>query len=184
MISYFPHFEFASAPRTGTAWFVQAAALAGLGERTRGNVHLPHEDGRETLTVSVVRHPCDWLASYYTALKVGHVGVPCVDVFRQLQACSFDAFIEEYLETLPGEVGRMMLSYNASTYLRLEDMPLALFDLLAFANVSRSKRLTACSHARANRCLDPLPTWKSELWDAVVDAEFSYVEKFEFRRTK
>lgn len=177
MIRY-PDFDFASPPRTGTTWFVQACAFTPLGERSRGQVHLPHDDS-PTLKITHVRHPCDWLASYFQTIQGGYLDVPCVDAFRFLDFTTFSLFIKSYLKTMPGAVGRMFTAYRAASYIRLEDEPFGLLSLLRSCEIKGDETKIRVL-APANRARKHLPIWEKHLRDAVMEAEKEFVEEFDY----
>lgn len=176
MISY-PQFDFASPPRTGTAWFVDACFRSGLGERSRGSVHIPHEKQRKTFCVTQVRHPCSWLASYWTTIFPGHVGVDCVDAFRFLRGGTFDQFVTSYLKKIPGGIGRMFAQYDADNYLRLEDQPGAFLELMESVGI-RVRWKTIMPYGIMNKTLKVKPRWHGAMWQAVMKSEQEMVEKF------
>ena len=177
MIRY-PDFDFASPPRTGTTWFVQACALTSLGERSRGQVHLLHDDS-PTLKITHVRHPCDWLASYFQTIHGGYLDVPCVDEFRFLEFSSFGSFIKSYLRKMPGSIGRMFKAYRATSYIRLEDEPFGLLELLKSCEIEH-KATKIKTLAPANRARQHLPIWERHTWAAVLEAEHEFVEEFDY----
>lgn len=177
MIRY-PDFDFASPPRTGTTWFVQACAFTPLGERSRGQVHLPHDDS-PTLKITHVRHPCDWLASYFQIIHGSYLDVPSVDAFRFLDFGSFSLFIKSYLRMMPGAVGRMFKTYRATSYIRLEDEPFGLLDLLRSCEI-RVETTKIKTLAPANRSRTYSPIWEKHLRDAVMKAESEFVEEFDY----
>lgn len=125
MIKY-KQFVFAAPPRTATTWFMKAAQDLGLGDGSKSHVHDPAPRDWNGLVVSMVRHPYDWLYSYYYALQGGAIGVDAVDgpfVYIARESTSVDRFIRLYLKRKAGAVGEMFNTYNASTVLRVEDLP-------------------------------------------------------------
>lgn len=174
---HYPSFDFASPPRTGTAWFVKACALTPLGERSRGTVHLPPIAPATQMQVTQVRHPCDWLASYYTTIQRTYLDVPSVDVFRNLDWSTFPKFVRSYLRSLPGAIGAMFASYQATTYLRLEDQPFALLELLDCCDLTYDRTKIKVM-GPANRSQRELPYWDWQLYQQVLEAEQQFVEDF------
>lgn len=124
MIKY-DKFFFAAAPRTGSTWFLKAASIAGLGDGQKATLHQPPPIIWDGYLVSLVRHPYDFLISYFLSLEGGMTGVHCVDVLANYARTSAnsDEFIANYLKYAPGEVGRIFDRYKASTVLKLEDFP-------------------------------------------------------------
>lgn len=138
------HFHFACAPRVGVSWFVKACQLSGLGPAFSHD-HEPH-DG--TYRISLIRHPVQWLESVYAAKTVGwnnrFLGeFVALDIRQDLEA-----FVWQYLQEMPGEIGKLMLGFEADTILRIEDMPTAFIefatgigiDPIYFHNIQRMGR--------------------------------------------
>jgi len=125
-------FGFASPPRTGTAWFVNACALAGLGEKSRALSHTPPPQIYSGVVVCIIRHPLDWLVSYYMALTGGSIGVTCVDQFvPAAKSCdTVERFLKHVAYKMPGSVGSMFKGYRATTMFKLEDLPYSALDFL------------------------------------------------------
>jgi len=125
MIQY-KNFSFAAPPRTGTTWFIKAASICELGDGQKATLHIPPPADWNGFVVSMIRHPYDWLASFFLSLRGGSVGVECVDVFAFARYHdSPESFIQRYLENIPGEVGKMFDTYRANAVIRLEDLPYA-----------------------------------------------------------
>lgn len=125
MAHKYERFTFCSAPRTGSTWFIKAMAVCGLGAAPAAHIHAPVAPDCTDYSVSLIRHPYDWLESYYYALDGGLIGVPEVDEFALIQrrSHSFEQFVREYLDKAPGQVWRAFASYPTTTVLRLEDFP-------------------------------------------------------------
>ena len=176
-------FRFASPPRTGTTWFRKACLACGLGDPGRTGVHEPHEDEPTSiLRVSLVRHPADWLRSYWSSIHPGVIGVSAVDSFRHLgREGGFDRFVRECLQFAPGQVGLMVERYNADTVLRLEDMPWALIELLESLGVPESKSRRCLSLGPQNTSSSGLlPAWSAVLRRRVMAAEEELAERFDY----
>jgi len=47
------------------------------------------------------------------------------------------SFVWQYLEEMPGEVGRMMLAYEADSIMRIEDMPWAFLELASAIGIDQ-----------------------------------------------
>lgn len=127
-------FYFASAPGTGEEWFVQAAQLAGMGPAFLNRVWDGFDEKRNgCLRVSLVRHPWDWLKWYW--LEGQKINNPYLREFQPLTInqrdntpCMFTQFIANYLNNAPGAISRLVLSYGADTYIRIEDCPAAFLE--------------------------------------------------------
>ena len=179
MIDY-GNFVFAAPPRTGSTWFIKAAAEAGLGKGFKAHVHSKAPKDNTGLVVSLVRHPCPWLASYYHVLQGGHTGVPEVDVLETLaRACpTFDGFVRGYLANFEGHVTKIMLSYQADSYIRTCDIRWGAYELFVTAGVKAKTALRATSHGPQN-CGKHSTDWNPSLWSAVEQSE-PMIEQFEY----
>lgn len=179
MITY-PDFHFASPPRTGTTWFLRACFYAGWGAQHKANVHIPHTPGSE-LKITLVRHPCDWLASYFTRIHRGCIHVTSVDRFAKLPVGDFDKFVRAYLQRMPGAIGEMFTDYNATSYMRIEDMPHAFIELCMSLNVHPSQYGMVYALKPVNdTATDKLPIWRRSLYEHVMDAEREMMEHFDY----
>ncbi len=176
-------FHFASAPRTATAWIHEAAKSAGIKQNhVQIAAHIPFTEPRQdnTFRLSCVRHPCDWLASYYVKFRPSFLDLPSMSKFCW-HAETFDDFIRRYLDEAPGEVGRMMTGYNADSYIRVEDLPMAFVNFLEPFGVPRIMRhqCTTIKLVNATRS-DLKPKWNKQLYDAVLRTETPFLERFEY----
>lgn len=173
-------FQLACPPRTGTTWMLHAAAIAGLGSRSKAAAHQPHNGQSRGLRVCTVRHPCTWLASYWTVLYPGFTGVDIVDRFAKLRGDTFDQFVRSYLSRIPGAIGEMFFSYNADSYVRLEDLPWSFVDLLASSGVPQSMRERCISITRMNSGISPKPDWNKVLHRRVIESERDMCDLFDY----
>jgi len=182
MIDY-KKFQFASPPRTATRWFMSICNHLGLGDVSSAAVHVPPpKDNPKVLMVTMVRHPYDWLVSYFYALQGGAIQVPCVDKFVPLArgAGSFRYFIKSYLKRMPGEVGRMFAEYRASTVMRLEDFPWAVMEFFKMLDVEKHS-------IEAIREFPAINTWEKTpfteydfLRMKVCEAETEFCDRYEY----
>ncbi len=174
----FELFHFATAPQTGGLWILSACKKVGLKSNRVPVVHdgFPEERSGDAIRLSCVRHPCDWLVAYYRNVHPNSVGLPEADQFRW-QAESFDDFVRQYLANAPGAVGKMMTSYEADSYLRFEDLPLAFVEMLESLGVPRSL---------ASKCFQQAPVaaepfeWNPQLRNAVMRAEAEFLDHFQY----
>lgn len=182
MIDFGP-FQFAGAPRCATTWILHAVSAVGMGDFSKASVHIPHQPPKrgetEKLKASMVRHPYDWLASYYAATKLGHTGVPAVDRFQVLPFGSFKTFVEGYLREMPGAVGNIFSSYGANILLKVEDLPWCWMELLSMVGVSEARWRRCEGVTRQNWC-QRLPKLDSRLKRAVMRSEREMVERYEY----
>lgn len=175
-------FVFASPPRTGGTWFIKAASEAGLGRAFKKDLHIPASKEEKKLKVSLVRHPCDWLASYYFALRGGQTGVEPVDVLIPLakDCMEFEDFVLCVLDEFPGQVSEIMLYYNSDSYIRTQDLQWAAYDLFTSEEVKASPLKAAPAVANGpQNCFKYDIQWSPIIWRRVVDSE-PICEHFEF----
>ena len=181
----YDQFRFASVPRSGTTWFLAACEEAGLGKRYKATVHEPFNasDGN-IFKLSLIRHPYNWLVSYFKAIAPGMTGVPVVDklsfsVDGWYTEGDFPSFVSLYLNECPGQVGRIFESYGADSYLRIEDMPWAATEFFASLGIEPWLR---------NRCRSMAPTNTSKgiiykdpkLYQLVMEAEKEMCERYDY----
>lgn len=179
MISY-TLFDFATAPRTGSTWFIKAAEEAGLGTGSKFSVHTPMEGkSRQKLAVSLVRHPCEWLRSYYDAIFPGKIGVDAVDQLADLTATTFEQFVDRYLKHVPGQVGKIFQAYPADVFMKIEDQPWALIELLISYGVPPRQYHSLRSLTPQNGTKHP-SQWPPGLFEEVAQAEDYAINHWEY----
>ena len=181
----YDQFRFASIPRSGTTWFLQACEEAGLGKKYKATVHEPFNDSDGGIfKLSLIRHPYDWLVSYFKAIAPGMTGIPVIDKLKfpseeWYTEYDFASFVNLYLSECPGQVGRIFESYGADSYLRIEDMPWAATEFFASLGIPPHKR---------NRCrmISPVNTSKGHipknptLYRLVMEAEKEMCERYDY----
>ena len=135
MIDY-KQFQFAACPRTGSTWVMRAAFIAGFGEGSKVDLHIPAPPNyKGTLNVTLVRHPYDWLASYYYFLQGGAVGLTLIDSLCSIarEAFCFEDFVLLYAERHAGTYTKIIESYHGDSVIRTEELTdgiIELFDTL------------------------------------------------------
>jgi hypothetical protein len=112
----------------GVAELCKSAGLEGGG----GHLGWFSAEPSSKLRVSVVRHPCDWLAHFYCE------GNLQLHNFFAGRVHTFDGFVEGYLDKRSGEILSVFDDYKCDTRFRLEDMPWALAELLESLGVPES----------------------------------------------
>jgi len=182
MISY-TDFQYAAAPKTGTTWFIKAAYEAGLGHKKKTNLHDPPPDGHKGFVVTTIRHPYDWLVSYYLSLRGGTVGVVGVDLFCWIarKSPSVEAFINNYLRMFPGRVTEMFDSYKANTVIRLEDYPesaIEIFDTFRNSRVSCDGQVRKITPQNARKGSPHITNRRQK--EAVISAELEFCETYDY----
>jgi len=174
----FGPFRYASAPRTATTWIKQASAVAGL--IGGGSVHVPHDDDQSKIRLSSVRHPADWLRSYWTAIWPSQIQIDLVDGLRKTcdGAASFDDFVRLYLRGCWG-IGNMHEGYGADVVIRVEDLPWAFVEFLDSVGVEKRARERCLLIGRPNVSSE-LPKMSPLLRDRIIEAEWPMVEKYDY----
>jgi hypothetical protein len=184
IIDYGP-FQLASPPRTATTWFERAAFLAGFnrGVNQHAHVHKPPLDNYG-LMVTLVRHPYDWLDSYFHELKGGFCGVAEIDVLVPIvrESTSFNQFLREYLKRFPGFLGSLVRLYNPTTILRVEDLPWSAVELFGSLGATSAQLQEIVVMAPKNSRLIRYNGNGSDapLRKAVCDAEEEYCDMFNY----
>lgn len=171
MIDY-GSFIFAAAPKTGTTWFLKVAEKSGLARGSKSHVHTKAPEDVKKMSVSLVRHPCDWLASYYYTLKGGATGVLEADALVDIARGNyeFEDFVHEYLKEFPGQISYIFYSYNADSYIRTCDLQWAAYEL--FVLNGADPRKAAAAVALGHRNVGKYEVmWSPILWRKVVDSE-------------
>ena len=186
---HFTDFVFAAPPRTGSTWFVQAAAEVGLrpGVVNRKHEqfpddHLQFPQETQGLRVSLVRHPYNWLMSYYLGLDGGAVNIKEVDVLVDLSRESKDlqTFLRRYVNEMPGTVTRIFDSYQANTILRLEDFPWSPIEFFASLGVRRRDWSGIEDKAPVNFRKGKQPLVHPFLRRDVCGAEEEFCDRYEY----
>jgi len=136
MLNY-GHFLFAPPPRTGSTWFRLAAEVCQIPNAIWGRgfdpiqLHKPFERAFEDrpdqppsqaydVRVSLVRHPADWIVSYYSSILSARLGLVSDALAPLMVAENFDAFMELVVDREPGIVGRVFNQYDANARLRTD----------------------------------------------------------------
>ena len=173
-------FDFACPPRTGTYWFIRAVQLAGFGPGFKDRAHAefgPRRNG--VLRVSLVRHPCDWLASCYAPIKRKEPDANQLGRFVTLPSDSFHSFVSGYIEEMPGEVGRKYAEYRADVCLRIEDMPWAVLELLeSLRGTMPHRRLVA--ELKPQNVSPSVPDWNVDMRRVALDCEDVVAERYDY----
>lgn len=132
--------------------------------------------------MSTVRHPADWLKSYYATIWPGQIQVSCVDGLRLL--ChgkeTFDDLIRKYLLSR-WSIGGMFDAYGADVVIRIEDLPWAFVEFLESVGVGRKDRGKCLSVPVVNESkLGRFPRWNPCLRDRVIESEWNMAEKYDY----
>ena len=174
----FGDFVFAAPPSHGAHRFLKWCDTVGLKvERESYFEDPPLPDYKEKLIVTVVCHPCAWLDYYFTTMKDFPIGVREVDAFRMLNSWNMETFVTDYLQRLPGAVGKMWEVYRADTCLREEGMPWNVLEFFASLNVSVAPQVRENMRVSVRH----VPVFgESGLWHKVMEAEKEFCKHFEY----
>lgn len=185
MINY-DRFLFASAPRTGTTWFLKAMHTLGLTQGSKATVHIPiRNEYRSTHTpiVTMMRHPVDWLRSYYCSIYPGKTGIEVVDCLYDPECNhpNIDSFLEWYLENRSGQVTKISYLYEGTICMRLEDLPWSFFEFLDLLGISATKQqveaIKALGSQNTTRVLPDIP---KILRRKIADSERSLMDNLDY----
>jgi len=183
-------FDFAAPPRTGVRWFVKACRCSDLmlfpnSGSVAATFHpwpTPREDSE--LRVTLVRHPCHWLRSLYDSFQAGfyleNAGLSRLwGQFVELRKESFESFVLDYIEKMPGKIASVFDSYKADVRVRIEDMPWALTELLASLGVPKVSldKIISLGAVNRTRCKSE---WKAGLFDRVAAMEKQFCEDLDY----
>lgn len=174
-------FQFAAPPRTGSTWASHCFSFAGLGNPTRAKVHVPPPIGYKGFVVSLVRHPYDWLVSYYLSLKGGAIGVPEVDVLVEFarHSNSPDRFVDTIAHR--GDlVTQIFNRYKASTVMRVEDFPMAMVDFLIPRGVKKSDLKQIKEYPPQNCRRNQTHVVDKKIRRKIVEANAEFCELYEY----
>lgn len=184
MINY-GRFQFYSAPRTGTTWMLKALAVAGFGEKTKTEAHIPPSRGEKPLSsLTIVRHPYHWLESFYQAIGGGLIGVDEVDYFSRIcrETNTFREFVEVCFDRHPTPISRMFGRYCSSMALRTFDLPdagIEFFETLGVSitpDLEKKIRLIGRPNSRIETPLHR-DDWA---YRVVMAAEAEFCDQYEF----
>ena len=184
-------FDFAAPPRTGVCWFVKACRCSNLmlfpnSGSVAASFHpwpTPREDG-EVLRVALVRHPCHWLRSLYDSFRTGlyleNASLSRLwGQFVEIRKDSFESFVLDCIEKMPGKITAIFDSYKADVRMRIEDMPWALTELLDSLGVEKSLLDKIASLPPVARSRNK-SEWKAGLFDRVVAVEKQFCEDLDY----
>lgn len=174
-------FQFACPPLTGGGWFVDNLKRVGVSYKlTDGLFSLfqpfPYtNNGSNSLKVSLVRHPCDWLSHNYQDIKnSGYIGMK-TPFLELLSVNTLEDFVRDYLMFCPGEMAKLFLSYEADTFMRIEDMPWAMVEFLEMIGIERPHNLSKTTTVQ----LGP-PIMDKNLRRQILTAERRLADAFDY----
>jgi hypothetical protein len=168
-------FHFATARGTDSEWFMLAAGIAGLNSSNGSDPFgmQPRAIFGDPLRVSLVCHPCVWLRWSWSWGDIRKVNSSLDELDR---SGTLDEFVWKYLSSSKGEIGRMMLSYDADSYIRVEDLPDAFVELMGSIGRPVNKNRLPPSPRKTYL----LTSWNSRMKSLVMDAEKELVSHFDY----
>ena len=170
----YPQFEFASLPKTGSTWFTGACELVGFDSACIHRHYIPFSGPSSRLRVSLVRNPLGWLFDVWNQRHSNEY----LGWFNSTHGAeTFEDWVKIYLADVPGEVGRLMRSYQADTFMRYEDFPEAAREF--FRSLEVDQILLRHSYFSRWPCT-PDYVWEQELRRQVMDAERELFNTFDY----
>lgn len=157
---------------TASDWFIDA--MFHTGQRSvLWNQAEP--GGGNLLKVALVRHPCRWLSDCYRAVNTDTslIRLTRLQPWTRLRNGSVGEFVEDYLRSSPGAVGKLFDACEVDTCIRVEDLPYAFLELLESLDIVRPPTLPELLHCPATR-MEP------EHWRRVVRAERDFCERYDY----
>lgn len=180
-------------PKTGSKWYRAVLDHAGLLRADTGIHQIPGSElenfGDMAIAVGV-RHPSEWLRSYFANMIGRAIGVRSVD---RLQECfvkrrkNFEQFLQHYLQNMAGQASRIFEEYADRTdfVLKLENGAGGLIDVLKQAGHDVDEGLARViaevepQHVSAPRNI----TWPPVLLEAFEKSEQAYDQYGYIRRS-
>jgi len=169
--------QFAAPPFVGADWFVRALQLAGLGPGFVARAYEPFSEGGriDTVRVSLVRHPLNWLWLVYDSVK--DEGSARISSFHvNVNGKSFEEFVESYLDGQSGWITSMFSSYEADIVQRIEDQPDAFLELMEQFNVDGD--LSGCLYLKP--MLEVKPICNDDLRIGLRRSEHEIFERYDY----
>lgn len=174
----FQHFAFAAPPRTGSTWFLQAATIMGFEGATKTNLHIPFPDDWRGFSLSLVRHPADWLVSYFESLQGGKIGVPAVDALaNHYKLNDVRSSIRSFLETEPDKLTQVFDAYRADTVLKMEDYPWNAIEFFQSIGCKNALDLRGLDKQNGRKHKTTIPR---SLLGAILEHEPELSERYEY----
>lgn len=179
---HYRDFAFASPPRTGSTWFIKAAAEAGFGEGIKAKSHEPPPEAWNGYVVSMIRDPADWLEAYYSVMQGGKIGVSCVDQFADhvRESRTFNEFVNRYLLYAAGDIGEMHRCYQAASCIKVEELPYSGAEFFESLGVPKNRIERVLRLPKQNTHKRIRPVWDKSLRLAVYNAESEFCEQFDY----
>lgn len=131
----------------------------------------------DTLSVGIVRHPYDWLASAF-------IGVPKTTPYQNKVMCkvlgivrispSFRECVQQIVET-PGILGEMFEYHKPDSIIRCEDFPWSLYEILGIQVLTKFHEFFGSIKFHRWNSTDDLVTRKM-----IVDSEQAFCQKYNY----
>jgi len=171
-------FHFGCAPFCDARWFSEMMLSIGhYGDGIPRDLETPFLSAADPkLRVSLVKHPKKWLEACFDAITIG--AVEDFAPFTELPIHSFDSFVRCYIKECPGSITTLFSKYEADTIMRVEDLPWGLVELLESFEIGEKRaheitKIPRSSHSPGHKI-------DSNLHDRLLDADFSYCERYDY----
>ena len=180
-------FRFGAAPYTGELWVMRAARHVGCTPDGGSVWDPPICDDPSKLTVTLVRHPCEWLRCYYH-FATQPLNLPLIDVLLPLakRSWTFEEFAARYLDEVPGQYNRIVESYRGDSAIRFEDLTwgiIELFQAVGGVDGVKAIELKNLPWIEHEDEVQPLSSSVAPYWqDRVKRAEKTLYEQFDYGR--
>ena len=167
---------------------MRAAAVAGFGEGFKTEVHVPPtQTDSSWFNVTLVRHPYEWLVSYYYSLAGGAIGLPMLDALAPLagRATDFEHFVLLYAESFAGRFTEIVRSYRGDTVIRTEELKSGIIELFGTLGVGdgRLAKIRELSPMNANLRRHDFDNEITYLQEIVRRAERELYDQYDYGLT-
>jgi len=123
-------------PKTGgtfaVRWLQGFAPQIGNSHWCRRQLLVEHPEVKDTLSLVVLRHPCEWLRSMWRFCadqravaghtQWGYVDPPELAFTRECGAPTLEGYVENYLSRFPGAIWKAFLAYEPDVVVKQENL--------------------------------------------------------------
>ena len=177
---HYDQFSFGAPPRSATSWFIKACTEVGLPDKPEDFVHnIPTKVEEKRYIVSTVRHPYDWLRSYFHAVKNMQIK-PIYPFENHIHAATHNDFVRRVVLNDPGHICKLFDAYKASTVIRLEDLPWAAVGFFQTLGISRHKSEECRSLPKLNVGRNQIEKTDKYLRRMLVESEKDFCERYDY----
>lgn len=141
----FSGFSYAAPPATGERWIFNCIKQI-YGTQDEFNLQeiiTPCKFDAKTISLTSVRHPCEWLRVYYENFYKRKIflGFPLIDELSIFPNLTWEEFITMYIDQYPGRITEIFNLYPSSSVMRFEDQPWVLIEILKTLGIPRKDYL-------------------------------------------